>query len=45
MKAVRSAAVDLAIAAAASVLAKKTGGSVQSGLFDDAVNEVKTRLN
>lgn len=45
MKAVRSAAVDLAIAAAASVLASKTGGSVQSGLFNDAVNEVKTRLN
>lgn len=45
MKAVRSAAVDLAIAAAASVLAKKADGSVQSGLFNDAVNEVKTRLN
>lgn len=45
MKAVRSAAVDLAIAAAESVLAQKTGGSVQSGLFNDAVNEVKTRLN
>lgn len=45
MKAVRSAAVDLAIAAAESVIAQKTGGSVQSGLFNDAVNEVKTRLN
>jgi F-type H+-transporting ATPase subunit b len=45
MKAVRSAAVDLAIAAAAAVLAKKADGSVQSGLFNDAVNEVKTRLN
>jgi len=45
MKAVRSAAVDLAIAAAESVLAKKADGSVQSGLFNDAVNEVKTRLN
>jgi F-type H+-transporting ATPase subunit b len=45
MKAVRSAAVDLAIAAAESVLAKKADGSVQSGLFNDAVKEVKTRLN
>ncbi|NLS00324.1 F0F1 ATP synthase subunit B [Rhizobium sp. P38BS-XIX] len=45
MKAVRSAAVDLAIAAAETVLANKAGGAVQSGLFNDAVNEVKTRLN
>ena len=45
MKAVRSAAVDLAIAAAESVLAKKADGSIQSGLFNDAVKEVKTRLN
>ncbi|ASW05704.1 F0F1 ATP synthase subunit B [Rhizobium sp. 11515TR] len=45
MKAVRSAAVDLAIAAAESVLAKKADGSVQSGLFNDAIKEVKTRLN
>ncbi len=45
MKAVRSAAVDLAIAAAESVLAKKADGGVQSGLFNDAVKEVKTRLN
>ncbi|AGB70246.1 MULTISPECIES: F0F1 ATP synthase subunit B [Rhizobium] len=45
MKAVRSAAVDLAIAAAESVLAKKADGNVQSGLFSDAVKEVKTRLN
>ncbi|ENN88988.1 ATP synthase subunit b [Rhizobium freirei PRF 81] len=45
MKAVRSAAVDLAIAAAETVLAKKADGNVQSGLFNDAVNEVKTRLN
>ncbi len=45
MKAVRSAAVDLAIAAAENVLAKKAGGSVQAGLFNDAVNEVKTKLN
>ncbi|WP_112611423.1 F0F1 ATP synthase subunit B [Rhizobium sp. WW22] len=45
MKAVRSAAVDLAIAAAESVLAKKADGNVQSRLFNDAVKEVKTRLN
>jgi F-type H+-transporting ATPase subunit b len=45
MKAVRSAAVDLAIAAAESVLAKKAGGKVQSELFNTAVSEVKTRLN
>ena len=45
MKAVRSAAVDLAIAAAESVLAKKAGGKVQSELFSNAVSEVQTRLN
>ncbi|MBB5571630.1 MULTISPECIES: F0F1 ATP synthase subunit B [Rhizobium] len=45
MKAVRSAAVDLAIAAAESVLAKKAGGQVQSELFSNAVGEVKARLN
>jgi F-type H+-transporting ATPase subunit b len=45
MKAVRSAAVDLAIAAAESVLAKKAGGKVQSDLFNTAVSEVKNRLN
>lgn len=45
MKAVRSAAVDLAIAAAESVLAKKADGHVQSTLFNDAVGEVKSRLN
>ncbi|AYG58263.1 F0F1 ATP synthase subunit B [Rhizobium jaguaris] len=45
MKAVRSAAVDLAIAAAESVLAKKADGRVQSELFSNAIGEVKTRLN
>ncbi|WFU09661.1 F0F1 ATP synthase subunit B [Rhizobium sp. CB3090] len=45
MKAVRSAAVDLAIAAAESVLAKKADGRVQSELFSNAVGEVKARLN
>lgn len=45
MKAVRSAAVDLAVAAAESVIAKKAGTKMQSDLFNSAVNEVKTRLN
>lgn len=45
LKAVRSAAVDLAIAAAESVIAKKADGQVQSELFNNAVGEVKTRLN
>ncbi|MBB3608482.1 F0F1 ATP synthase subunit B [Rhizobium sp. BK602] len=45
MKAVRSAAVDLAVAAAESVIAKKAGTKVQSELFNTAVSEVKTRLN
>jgi F-type H+-transporting ATPase subunit b len=45
MKAVRSAAVDLAIAAAGSVIAKKADGGVQSQLFQNAVGEVKSRLN
>ncbi len=44
MKAVRSAAVDLAIAAAETVLAKKAD-AVQSDLFKGAVGAVKTRLN
>ncbi|TCL75848.1 F0F1 ATP synthase subunit B [Rhizobium sp. BK251] len=45
MKAVRSAAVDLGIAAAESVLAKKADNGVQSKLFETAVGEVKNRLN
>ena len=45
MKAVRSAAVDLAIAAAETVLAKKADAGVQSDLFRNAVGEVKSRLN
>jgi F-type H+-transporting ATPase subunit b len=45
MKAVRSAAVDLAIAAAGSVLAKKADAKIQSDLFQNAVGEVKARLN
>ncbi|WP_439873098.1 F0F1 ATP synthase subunit B [Rhizobium leguminosarum] len=45
MKAVRSAAVDLAIAAAETVLAKQADAKVQSELFGNAVGQVKTRLN
>jgi F-type H+-transporting ATPase subunit b len=45
MKAVRAAAVDLAIAAAETVLAKQADAKVQSELFGNAVGEVKTRLN
>lgn len=43
--AVRAAAVDLAVAAAEKVLAGKTDGKVQSGLFQDAIGQVKSRLN
>ncbi|KQV68216.1 F0F1 ATP synthase subunit B [Rhizobium sp. Root1220] len=45
MKAVRSAAVDLAIAAAATVLQKTADTKVQSELFSNAVGQVKSRLN
>lgn len=45
MKAVRSAAVDLAIAAAETVLAKQADAKIQSELFGNAVGQVKTRLN
>ncbi|ACI53812.1 F-type H+-transporting ATPase subunit b [Rhizobium leguminosarum] len=45
MKAVRSAAVDLAIAAAETVLGKQADAKVQSELFGNAVGQVKTRLN
>ncbi len=43
--AVRSAAVDLAIAAAQSVIAEKSDSKTQNALFKSAVDEVKTRLN
>jgi F-type H+-transporting ATPase subunit b len=43
--AVRSAAVDLAIAAATSVIAKKADAATQEALFTDAVGKVQTRLN
>ncbi len=45
VNAVRVAAVDLAIAAAEKVLAKKTDGAVQDTLFKSAVGEVKARFN
>lgn len=45
VNAVRAAAVDLAIAAAEKVLASKTDGSVQGNLFQNALGEVKARLN
>jgi F-type H+-transporting ATPase subunit b len=45
VKAVRSAAVDLAIAAAGTVIAKQADGKVQSQLFETAVGEVRSRLN
>ena len=37
--------LDLAIAAAEKVLASRTDAAVQSDLFNQAVGEVKTRLN
>jgi F-type H+-transporting ATPase subunit b len=43
--AVRSAAVDLAIAAAENVIARKADASTQEALFKDAVGTVQTRLN
>ena len=45
INAVRSAAVDLAIAAAEAVLAKKTDAAVQDSLFKGSLGEVKARLN
>ena len=45
VNAVRSAAVDLAIAAAEKVLAKKADDAVQQTLFKASLGEVKSRLN
>ena len=45
INAVRSAAVDLAIAAAERVLASKTDAATGKALFDNAIGEVKARLN
>ncbi|SIP98991.1 F-type H+-transporting ATPase subunit b [Rhizobium sp. RU35A] len=43
--AVRSAAVDLAVAAAQKVIAAKADASVQQSLFAQSVGQVKSRLN
>lgn len=43
--AVRSAAVDLAVAAAEKLMASKLDENTSNGLFDKAVSEVKARLN
>ncbi|MDQ0422704.1 F-type H+-transporting ATPase subunit b [Peteryoungia aggregata LMG 23059] len=45
VNAVRAAAVDLAIAAAEKVLAKKADEAVQQTLFKASVADVKSRLN
>lgn len=45
INAVRSAAVDLAVAAAEKLIATKADASVTGGLFSDAVNQVKAHLN
>ncbi|MDX3925611.1 MAG: F0F1 ATP synthase subunit B [Shinella sp.] len=45
INAVRSAAVDLAVAAAESVIASKSDAATSKALFDNAIGEVKTRLN
>jgi F-type H+-transporting ATPase subunit b len=45
INAVRSAAVDLAIAAAQKLSAEKVTGNVSNDLFKNAVEEVKVRLN
>lgn len=45
VNAVRAAAVDLAIAAAEKVLAKKSDEGVQKALFKASIGEVKSRLN
>jgi F-type H+-transporting ATPase subunit b len=45
IKAVRSAAVDLAIAAAETVISKQATAKIQSDLFQTAVGDVKSRLN
>ena len=45
ISAVRSAAVDLAVAAAEKVIAKKADAGTQEALFKDSVDKVQTRLN
>ncbi|WP_411033209.1 F0F1 ATP synthase subunit B [Shinella sp. BYT-45] len=45
INAVRAAAVDLAVAAAEKVIASKADAATGRKLFDNAISEVKTRLN
>ena len=45
INAVRAAAVDLAVAAAEKVIAAKADAATGKTLFDNAIREVKTRLN
>ncbi|MCT7663079.1 F0F1 ATP synthase subunit B [Shinella kummerowiae] len=45
INAVRAAAVDLAVAAAEKVIAAKADATTGKALFDNAISEVKTRLN
>ena len=45
INAVRAAAVDLAVAAAETVIAAKADAGTSKALFDNAVSEVKARLN
>jgi F-type H+-transporting ATPase subunit b len=45
VNAVRAAAVDLATAAAETVLAKQSDAELQARLFKSGISEVKTRLN
>ncbi|SCX05068.1 F-type ATPase subunit b [Agrobacterium sp. DSM 25558] len=45
ISAVRSAAVDLAIAASEKIIAEKATAATKANLFNAAVGEVKTRLN
>lgn len=45
VNAVRSAAVDLAIAAAEKIIGSRADQKIQSELFAQAVGDVKTRLN
>ena len=45
INAVRAAAVDLAVAAAEKVIASKADAATGKALFDNAISEVKARLN
>ncbi len=45
INAVRSAAVDIAIAAAQKVAAEKATGATGDALFQNAIEQVRTRLN